>query len=466
VDADAALLAALFSKCDADAVLCSAHCIGKIEAAAKLYPALSTIITIDEKLEGYAFYEDLVAEGKKLQDRSVYRNIDLDLDAPAKILFTSGTTGANKAVLLTNANLVANVLNCMDAIRAEQGNTSMSILPMHHATEINTHVMCRIAVGRLTYINDSIRNMMTNIKIFKPNIVTIVPMIANSFYNGIWAAAQKQGKADKLRKGIRISNLLRKMGIDRTHKMFADLFAPFGGNLNMIVCGGAMLNPNVVKGMSELGIRMENGYGITECGPLISMNAETLDEYKSVGKPCPGLEIKIVNADDQGVGELCVRGKSVSRGYFKDPEATAKAFDSEGYFHTGDSARLDSKGRIFLVGRKKNTIVLDNGKNVCPEELENAIETALPYVSDVVVYQAEMKDSGCKLICTGLYINEENSRPRDEVVRDIRSLNGTLPSYKRIEYIELPSVPYAKSSSRKILRTLLSSECSGEGVAL
>jgi len=412
--------------------------------------------------------ENDVRMNAALKDNSIYRNVELDMDAPAKILFTSGTTGANKAVILTNANLIANTLNCMDSIKAEEGNTSMSVLPMHHATEINSHIMCRTAAGRLTYINDSIRNMMTNIKIFKPDTITVVPMIANSFFNGIWAAAQKQGKAEKLRKGIKISNLLRKLGVDKTHEMFADLYTPFGGRLSMIVCGGAMLNPNVVKGMNDLGIRLENGYGITECGPLISVNADTLDEYKSVGKPCPGLEPKIFNPDEQGIGELCIRGKSVAKGYYKDPEATAKAFDTDGFFHTGDSAYIDSKGRIYLVGRKKNTIILENGKNVCPEEVENAIETALSYPSDIVVYQAEMKRGGnvSKVICAGLYINEENARSREQIEADIRTLNQSLPSYKRIEYVELPSTPYKRSSTRKILRTELPTECSGEGITL
>lgn len=465
VEADVPLLCTLFAKCDAEAVLCSVRCLDKILALRESYPALSTIITIDGKADGFLSYDDVVSNGAAMKDCSVYRNMELDLDAPAKILFTSGTTGANKAVVLTNANLAANVINCMDAIKAEEGNTSMSILPMHHATEINTHVMCRIAVGKLTYINDSIRNMMTNIKIFRPHIVTIVPMIANSFYNGIWATAEKKGKADKLRKGIKICNLLRKFGIDKTHKLFADIYAPFGGNLNMIVCGGAMLNPNVVKGMNDLGIRMENGYGITECGPLISMNADTLSEYKSVGKPCPGLEVKLCNVDEQGVGELCVRGKSVSSGYYKDPEATAAVFDADGFFHTGDSARINKDGKIFLVGRKKNTIILESGKNVCPEEVENVIETNLPYASDVVVYQAQCNN--CNLLCAGLYIPEEEIRKdRARIKADIQKANASLPVYKRIEFVEIPDTAYPRSSTRKIIRTNLPQQCSESGIAL
>jgi len=469
VNASVELLTELLGKCDADAVVCSSRVLGNIDEARKKCSRIKTVITIDRKVEGIPYYEEIVAAGEALKEKSVYRNIDLDLEKPAKILFTSGTTGPNKGVVLSNANLIANAINCMDTIRAVKDNTAVSILPMHHATEINTHIITRIASGKLTYINDSIRNMMANLKLFKPDNITIVPMIANSFYNGIWATAAKNGKAEKLKKGIELCNMLRKVGINKTHSMFAEVFAPFGGRLNMIVCGGAMLNPKVVKGMNDLGIRMENGYGITECGPLISMNSDTLGDYRSVGKPCPGLEVKIDKPDEDGLGELCVRGKSVSKGYYKDPEATAQAFDSDGFFHTGDKAYLTEDGRIILAGRKKNTIVLENGKNVCPEEIENVISTELPYAADVVVYHADyvQANSSCKLMCAGLYIPDDKIRAdREKVVADIKAVNELLPDYKKIEYLELPEEEYHKTGTRKIIRSLIPETCSKNGLKI
>jgi len=469
VEAPSELLATLLDKCDAEAIIFSARCLERITDARKSCPKLKTLITIDKIIDGIPCYEEVVARGKEVSGNSIYRRISVDLDAPAKILFTSGTTGANKGVVLTGANLIANIFNNMDTILAEPGNISMSVLPMHHATEINCHIMTRVAAGRLTYINDNIRNMMNNIRVFKPHTITIVPMIANSFYKGIWAGAEKQGKADKLRKGIKISNLLRKFGIDKTHEMFSDLFVPFGGNLRLIVCGGAMLNPEVVKGMNELGVRLENGYGITECGPLISINANALEEHLSVGKACPSLEVRIDNPDENGVGELCVRGRSVSKGYYNDPEATAKSFDADGFFHTGDSARIDRNGKIFLAGRKKNTIVLESGKNICPEEVENVIETCLPYVDDIVFYQARYVKGQheCKVLCAGLFISDGKKREdREAIAADIRKVNGILPPYKRIEYIELPDKEYPKTSTRKIRRALIPDTCSNKGIQL
>ena len=461
------LMNLLLDKCDATAIFCGAAFLKVARAAQSALPAIKTIITLDKKMEGVPFYEELVEKGRSLADKSVYRKLDLDLDAPAKILFTSGTTGANKGVVLTNRNLAANMQNLLDVITAAGDNTSMSVLPMHHATEINTHVMARIGCGRLTYINDNMRNMMVNIKLFKPDCVTIVPMIANAFYRNIMAQAAKAGKAEKLAKGIKLCNLLKKFGIDITHKLFADVYAPFGGNLNMIVCGGSMLNPVVIKGMNDLGIRICNGYGITECGPLISMNANTLEEHLSVGKPCPSMEVKLENVDENGIGELCVKGPSVAKGYYKDPAATEAVFKADGFFNTGDSARIDAKGRIFLMGRKKNTIVLANGKNVCPEEVENVIETHLDYAQDIVVYPASLvqgKDSR-DVLCVGLYIDDDEIRKdRKRIAADLASVNELLPAYKQVEYAELPDHEYEKTSTRKIRRTQLPSVCSGEGL--
>lgn len=461
------LMATLLQKSDADAVLCGADLVELMEQMQQCCPRLKKIITLDRKVEGYTYYEEIVGKGKTLDVE--YRNVELDLDAPAKILFTSGTTGANKGVVLTNANLAANMVNCMDSIMTAGDTTSMSVLPMHHATEINTHIMTRIGSGRLTYVNGNMRNLMKNMKVFKPHLITVVPMIANAFYRNIQAGVKKAGKEEKLQKGIKLSNMLRKIGIDRTHKMFADLFVPFGGNLNMIVCGGSMLNPVVIKGMNDLGVRMENGYGITECGPLISINGDTLSEHLSVGKPCPGLQVKIASPDADGIGDLCVKGKSVFKEYYKDPEATAAVFDEEGFFNTGDSARIDSKGRIFLVGRKKNTIVLENGKNVCPEEIENVIETNMGYADEIAVYQAELKVGNVSrsVICAGIFIKDEQERGnRRAIEADMERINALLPDYKRIEYVELPSSEYQKTSSRKIVRKNLPQNCSGEGILL
>jgi len=469
-DAPNDLFTTLINRCDAEAIICSYHMIKKVEEIKDGCPKLKKIITIDKKVEGYPCLTEIMEEGKKLSP--YYHDKKLDLSAPAKLLFTSGTTGANKGVILSQNNLAANTINCLDVIKAgpDEINTSMSILPMHHATEINTHILARIAAGRLTYINDSMKNMMTNIKIFKPYNITIVPMIANAFYRTIWANAAKAGKDKLLKKGIKVCKIARLFGKDITHKLFKDVFVNFGGNLKEIVCGGAMLNPEVVKGFRDLGVFIVNGFGITECGPLVSMNTDTLNEPYSVGTACPGLEVKLAKINEDGVGELCVKGKSVSLGYYKDPEATAKVFDKDGFFHTGDLARMDKKGRIFLSGRKKNVIVLDNGKNVCPEEIETEVANGIEYAKECVAYSAEF-DNGNKVlegICLGLFIEDEEIRKnRNKILEDFRNLNKKLPNYKRIAYINLVDNEYEKTSTRKIKRdNLLKTHNTKNGIIL
>ena len=459
-DAPADLLEKLFNKCDADAVICSAYLIEKINEVLPNCPRLKTIITIDKKVENYPFLEEIKAKGKELAPKGYYKNKKLDLNAPAKLLFTSGTTGMNKGVILSQNNIAANIANCM-LIKGEsdETNTSMSILPMHHATEINTHIFTRMAAGRLTYINDNMKNMMTNIKIFKPYVITIVPMIANAFYNTIWANAKKAGKDEKLKKGIKLCKLMNKFGKDITHTLFKEVYEPFGGNLKQIVCGGAMLNPEVVQGFKDLGVYIVNGYGITECGPLISMNTETYEEVYSVGKIGDTMEVKIADKNEDGLGELCVKGKNVSSGYYNDPEATAQAFDKDGFFHTGDLVTMDENGRLYLSGRKKNAIVLENGKNICPEEIEHEILINIPYASESVVYMAPFTNKQGKEInglCVGLFIQDEEIRKDTaKIIEDFRNLNKTLPTYKQLKFIDLKETEFEKTSTRKIKRDKL-----------
>lgn len=466
------LLITLLNKCDADAVICSSHLVHKFESILKDCPNLKTIITIDKKIEGYVSLDEVIEKGSELAKAGYYRNKQLDLEAPAKLLFTSGTTGANKGVILTQNNLAANIINCLDMTKGEDGdtNTSMSILPMHHATEINTHIFARIAAGRLTYINDSMRNMMDNMKIFKPYVITIVPMIANMFYRTIWAKAKEAGKDKLLKKGIKLVRLMRKFGKDISHKLFPDVFAPFGGNLKQIVCGGAMLNPEVTKGLSDLGIFITNGYGITECGPLISMNTDTVNEVYSVGFAAPKLEVKLVDVDEDGVGELCVKGKSVSLGYYKDEVATKKVFDEDGWFHTGDLVTMNKKGRIYMSGRKKNVIVLENGKNICPEEIETEVSNNILYAKECVAYKGEFVKNNTKRegIVLGLFIDDEQMRSnRDKIKEDLLALNKTLPTYKRVDYIVLVDSEYEKTSTRKIKRdTIMTKHNAENGIIL
>lgn len=457
-DAEDNLLVTLLEKCEADAIICSAYLIKKIERILPRCPRIKDVITIDKKVENYVTLNEVIEKGLALSEKAYYKNKNLDLDKVCEILFTSGTTGANKAVMLNQKNLSANIINCGDTIKAEtKNNTSMSVLPMHHSTEINTHIMPRIAYGRLTYISSNMKDMMTNIKIFKPYIIVVVPMIANAFFKNIWLNAKKQGKEEKLKKGIKLCKFLKKFGIDATHKLFKDLYEPFGGNLKQIICGGAPLDPDVVRGLTDLGIYILNAYGITECGPLVSMNTDTWTDSASIGKPAPLLEIKVFDPDENGIGELCVRGKSVCSGYYKDPESTKLVFDNDNFFHTGDLVKRKEDGTLYIAGRKKNLIVLDNGKNVFPEELEQEIVTKIKYIKEAVVFEEniKVKNEIKKAICAMVVLNDENKDISKEVIlNDFRVLNNNLAVYKKIAYVEIEDTDFAKNPSKKIIRPL------------
>lgn len=450
--ADDITFVTLLNKCDAYAIICNKLIANKVQRLKDKLPNLNKVICLDEGY-GDINWQTVMEKGTQVKD-NYYLNKELDLDQVCKILFTSGTTGSNKGVMLTQRNLAANISNCLDKIKAPEDpnlDTSMSVLPMHHATEINTHIMARVAVGRLTYICSSIRNLMRDIKIFKPYIITVVPMIANAFYNQIWINAKKQGKDQKLKKGIKLSNLLRKFGIDITHKLFKELYEPFGGNLVEIVCGGAILNPEVVRGLNDLGIHIINGYGITECGPLVSMNADTLTAYASIGHVCDTFEYKIDNLNEEGIGELCVKGPSVFKGYYKNDEDTAKVFDQDGFFHTGDLVKEDKDKRLYITGRCKNVIILENGKNICPEEIEHIVEISQDFLKDIVCYQ--YNDKGKDIIVVGIWTDNEYN------IEDLKSLfleiNKKLPMYKKINYVNISDSEYEKTSTRKIKRTNL-----------
>ena len=441
----------LLTKCKADALICDSVVLEKLKDVIPECKRLRKIITIDKKIEGFDFVNDLIEQGKNLQEKR-FLNLDVDVDKTCKILFTSGTTGANKCVQLSQTNITQNIHNFCDTIHhLKQNKTILSVLPFHHSTEMNTHVLPRLACGKLIVVCDSIKNFWRYLKLFKPNEAVVVPMIANAIYKNIYTN-NKNPKSFKRR--LHLHKFLLFFGINASHKIFKKEFEFLGGSLCNLLVGGAPLNATIAKGLNDVGIEMGNGYGITECGPLVCLNTRMFEESQSMGLACPRLDIKLDNTQN-GIGELCVRGKNVSKGYFEDPEATSLVFDKDGYFHTGDLVEIDKQGRIFLKGRKNNLIILSNGKNVFPEEIEHKIESALPYVKEVLVYDAEVQIGNQlqNVLCAGIYIEDENLRNRAKIESDFKALNSQISNYKRIAYVDILECEFEKTSSKKLKRT-------------
>lgn len=383
-------------------------------------------------------------------------------DRMAVMLFTSGTTGTSKCVMLSERNVIAAVNGAGLSVEFFPDDTIVSTLPLHHTYELCC-MLAALGYGINIGINDSLKHLIKNYKEFKPTGLILVPLIVNTFYKRIWDEAKKTGKDKKLTLAMTTSELLRKVGIDARRKLFAEVLETFGGRINKIICGGAAMNPTIADCLEELGISVYEGYGITECSPLISVNPYFAPKRGSVGPsvPCCRVRIDAERINDAGLeeGEIQVRGDNVMLGYYKNPEATAEAFTFDGWFRTGDIGYMDKDGYIFITGRKKFVIVLENGKNVFPEEIEDKL-VELPKVNEGVVVGRKKGDN---VILTAIIYpdftkfpaNASDEEITESLREDIANMNRGLVSYKQIKGIEIRRTEFEKTTSRKIKRHLI-----------
>ena len=375
-------------------------------------------------------------------------------------MFTSGTTGKGKGVMLSLKNI------CSDM---EQGMYNFNItertlfaLPPHHTFGSTVNFIGHFAQGCEIYISSGLRYIMEELKTFKPTHLILVPLFVETFYKRIMSAAEKSGQLKKLQSGIKLSNALRKVGLDLRDKLFAkSVLSNFGGELKMIICGGAALNQTIIDFFESIGVVILNGYGITECAPLISCNRNECRKNGSVGLPIIGGEVKIDNPNEKGEGEICYRGPNVMQGYYKNEEATREVIDEDGFFHTGDIGyvkNIDGDQWLYITGRIKNLIILSNGKNVYPEEIETDIQ-GIYGVGEVVVYAGESK-SGDKsdLIVAEIYPDFDALKLRGiedaeaYFNREIKPINQKNPPYKFVGLIKIRNEEFPKNTSRKITR--------------
>lgn len=426
-------------RCDCDAVVCSAK-FRKFAEQIKANPEVPQMeyFFMDEFDTYYAEGERLIEAGDNSFD-----TVEIKPDDLAAIVFTSGTTGKSKGVMLTHKNVAS---NCSASLRVLTGRHAIAFLPLHHTLSWVSGLYATYIVSEWGYLCDSLKDIQRDIKKFQPYNFTGVPLVVETVYDRIWKTARKMGKEELLKKGIKISNILLKFGIDKRRKLFKMVHDNLGGNLDMIVCGGAYLDPKYEKGLYEIGIDVFNGYGLTECSPVITCNHPGKFKFGSVGTPLDCNEIKIVDPDETGVGEIYVRGSNVMVGYYNDPEATAAAFDGD-WFKTGDFGRIDEDGFLFMVGRKKNLIILSNGKNVSPEEIEEKMMNEIPYVKEILVYQEGDKITG------EFFLNEEDYPDcRDTLDADVKKVNAKMPMFKRIGSIVIRDEEFPKTTTMKIAR--------------
>lgn len=439
--------------------------ISKLELELKLH---MSVYETDSDKEQEGHIKKAIEEGREMvaQGSVAYDEIEIDPDALAVILFTSGTTGVPKGVMLSNTNLCYTVTATSKICRLKEDDVSLSVLPIHHTFECTVDILITSYQGICVAFCEGLRYILKNIQEARVSVMIGVPLIIESIYNKIWKQAEKSGKDKALRRLIKTNNKLMRLGIDQRRILFRSVYKNLGGRMRMFVVGAAAVEPSVARGIMDLGFDLIIGYGLTETAPLVSatpeyMRRRTYSKAGSSGPVIPGSQLALVDVDETGIGEFIYRGKNVMMGYYEMPEETAQVIDEDGWFHTGDLGFIDEKGWAYITGRSKNVIVTKTGKNIYPEELELMVN-ALPAVTDSMVYGKEEEDGVDYIVAVQIlpdmeYIRENmgdlSEKEIFEMFKDqIYDINRKIPDYKRIRNIIVRKEDFIRTTTKKIKR--------------
>ncbi len=423
---------------------------------------LKTYICMDleENSDYILSYKELLSRGKELIANGDYSHINSEIDNQkmSVMLFTSGTTSIAKIVMLSHYNICSNIysLGCMAKVTDK--DTFLSFLPLHHTYESTTTFLYGLYCGITIAFCNGLRHIVNDLKEYKITGFVCVPLLLETMYKKILQGIEKQGKLKLFNRMIKVSNFLLRIKIDVRRILFRSVLKQLGGHLRVVVYGAASIDINTVKGLSAIGINMLNGYGLTETSPVLSAENDKYKKPGSVAFPMPGMKIKIDNPDEKGIGEICAKGPCVMLGYYQNEEATKEALQN-GWFHTGDLGYYDKDGYLFIAGRKKNVIVLKNGKNVFPEEIEILI-SKLPYVVENMIYARPKEEDiivALKLvynkdIMKEMYPEIAEEEYHDVIWKDIKAINQTMPKYKYIKHLIVTDEPMIKTTTQKIKR--------------
>ena len=368
----------------------------------------------------------------------------LPRDTEAAVVFTSGTTGQSKGVLLSHENIISDAVAAARAV--ENYKKCLLILPAHHMFGLVAGILVPMLKGCELFISSSVRRLAKDVAFFRPQALVLVPIMAETMYKKIWASAEAAGKSKRMKSAIRLSRFLLKFHIDARRKIFREILASLGGELEGIVCGGAAVSEDCVNGFSDFGIDFFNGYGITECAPVVCVNRKNRCRARSVGQPLCCNEIRITDKDENGIGNIEVKGSNVFSGYLDSPDSEHSK-TADGWFQTGDRGKTDMDGFLYLTGRKKNLIILSNGKNVSPEEIENALSHH-NCIREIVVYEKGGKITA-EIFPEGKNTAEQTEKTVNEAVD---AYNRSVPTYKNIERVIIREHEFSKTPTMKIKR--------------
>jgi long-chain acyl-CoA synthetase len=438
---------------DAEGVICSDAFTHLFQPSTldKVFPA----IQIGGQAESAVpLYDSLIKSGKEILKAGKFslKNYSVTPEQPAMIVYTSGTTSTAKPVQLTHRNLISNANLAVGNI--DMGRRIFDPLPLYHTYGFVCGVLAHIAYGKSVCIGGDLKTMLRDIGLFAPDSLTVVPLILEAIHTRIIAGIRKAKKETLYNVFSSLYKAFKKIGIRLPSPFKHALAASFGKNLSMMVCGGAYMNPRVAMEMEALGIRVMQGYGITECSPLIAVNRNLANKPASVGQPLDKIEVKIAE------GEILVKGPSVMKGYYKSPELTAEAFSPDGWFMTGDLGYKDKDGFLYITGRKKNLIVFKNGKKVTPEEIENSLSN-IPLIAECMAYGAKTGESTDDvMLALMVFPDADRTKGMSDVdilqalQKEIAVINRGQPAYKQIQTIRIKDKPFEKNSLKKIIRVM------------
>lgn len=423
-------------------------------------------LAVEPAKDGILDWTSLVGAGEELlkAGERAYLDQEIDPDEMRMLLFSSGTTGNAKGVMLCHRNIVNNIMDTFRIVPLGPEDRSLSILPIHHTFECTLGMLFILYCGASAAFFEGLKYVSKNLIEAEATILIGVPLIFESIYSKIWKQAEKTGKAGALKKAIGLNRFLKAVGISVDKKLFSTIHQSFGGKLKMLITGAAAIDPNVCRGFEDLGIRTLQGYGLTECSPLVCGTPQLSDTYKKAGSVGPVIysgELKIVDTDRDGIGEIIYRGPNVMLGYYNMPEETAKVM-KDGWFYTGDLGFLDKSGWLYITGRKKNVIVTKTGKNIYPEEVELYVNRN-KYIQESLVHGVEETieegaEVGVQVRPAYDVIYEEFGSDIDDssiynlIKHAISEVNEKLPIYKRIKNISIRRDEFIKTTTKKIKR--------------
>ena len=406
---------------------------------------------------------ELVELGKGLIKNGARSFIDAEInnDEMAVMIFTSGTTSKSKAVMLSHTNITMNIKDITSVFDVKVGDTLLSFLPIHHTFESTVGFLYPLSVGASIAYCEGIRHIADNIREYQISVMISVPLLFENMYKKVMQSVEKKGKGKAVKVGRTLSNILRKVGIDKRRQIFKEIHENLGGKLRLFVSGAAAFDPELEKGLNELGIDTYQGYGLTEASPVIASEHKTCTRLCSIGKLFPSLEGKIIDPNEQGIGELAVKGPTVMLGYYQNEEATKETI-VDGWLHTGDLAYFDKDDYIFITGRKKNVIVLKNGKNIYPEEIETLINK-IDFVKESFVFgkPEDGDEADLKLVAKVVYDPKEMEEKyglkdveeiKQKIWTEIKAINRKMPTSKYVKELYVTDQELIKTTTQKVKR--------------